>query len=561
MAAKIALSSVKATGHVEIVTERRHIFTKQTANFDLTRPLMLHFLETLFDKASTSDAEDEAGAGAGERITAQDLEDPGVQIHGVKCFETDSAAREWDEFLKEGAIVMRNTKQMPMELKVKVPKRLLGIPDAEEVLGAWAEIPAEFSLAGLLPAIQGALGIIQHAVILTDRRIFYVRVQQRSMFLKMMGKNLRVDTFRHDRHINFGRLNHTVRPFIYRLLKAPWKPGNVYLQAHFGVLGLVRQHGNALSVHHVISQLAKSSHFISQQEVEAAGVSWAQCQASLEGSLKRKSGKVFTITRQPDDVLDDDPDMYLSQTTEAPIFTWSFKERGRWFSAFNINTDVVVTTGRVFIWSRGFYKDFDCRTCLCWSCCWCSCFYKLLRNDHLLTERVPSSMSFMTLPSILSFSTDTHVDSPICCDPIHPPWRLPCYEEFCTSFTNCVSCRTSGCILSKENCKKCPGRTGPRTQLFLTWRLKQRVQDEDLEVLASLRPCALPDVDDDEGEEGGTVRGLQGYTSGYIQANAEGALLPEVSALTYEQQSKYIKMLWKVIGVALRAFDKIEQAV
>ncbi|CAK0799405.1 unnamed protein product [Prorocentrum cordatum] len=96
--------------------------------------------------------------------------------------------------------------------------------------------------------------------------------------------------------------------------------------------------------------------------------------------------------------------------------------------------------GRVFLWTRGFYKDYDCRTSLCYCCCWCACAYVFLRDELLLLERAPSTMSFMTLPSV--FSTETRVDPAILCDPIHPPWRLPCWEALCTGCTRWARCQT-----------------------------------------------------------------------------------------------------------------------
>jgi hypothetical protein len=472
----------------------------------------------------------------------------------VLNFEITDDEEDWSSFLKHNRLTEPSDYICPWTLKVNVPRRCLGIPPGETVIAAWGERPSQLWGTGSLPIVFGILGWIQHAVILTDRRMFYVRVAQRAWILKLIGidfgKDLRVDIFRHDREIFFGHLYHTARPLFYRLVRAPWRPGHVFMQVRFGVLGMSRSHGNALSVFHMVSQLSKSPQFITRQQIESGGLSWQKCQESWHGSLTRRHGRVWSLMRSPDDLEPRDPDFYLADAKEEPIFHWAFKERGRWFSAFHTNTDVVVTTGRVFLWNRGFFKDYDCRTCVCWCCCWCACIYHFLLDEHLLLERAPSTMSFMLLPSVLSFSTETRVDPAILCDPIHPPWRLPCWEALCSTCTALVRCSPSDVAIDPGICCAMPGRTGPRTQLLLTWRLKLRVEDEELDMTSSLRPCALPDFDNDD-----LGNNFNRDKNGYTMAMSD---LPEDQAPPYEEQSSRVKMLWRILAVALRTFDKVE---
>lgn len=560
MAAKIALGWVKPRGHIEAVVERRHLMDKPTADFDLVRPLLRHFLEGVSSKASAQSREEQ------ERLhrTMSEVhieEDPNEAGRGVLNFEVledrEDDVSDWGSFLRENQLVEPSDYICPWSLKVNVPRRCLGIPRDEAVLAAWGELPSQLWGTGSLPILFGVLGWIQHAVILTDRRMLYVRVAQRSWLLTLLnidfGKDVRVDIFRHDRGIFFGHLYHTARPLLYRLVRAPWRPGHAFMQTRFGLLGMSRGHGNAQSCYNMVSQLAKSPQFITRQQLEASGVPWRSCEETWQGNLARRKGRVWSLARQPDDLETKDPDLYLADAAEQPVFHWAFKERGRWFSAFHTNTDVVVTTGRVFLWTRGFYKDYDCRTSLCYCCCWCACAYVFLRDELLLLERAPSTMSFMTLPSVLSFSTETRVDPAILCDPIHPPWRLPCWEALCTGCTRWMRCQTFFLSLDRDACLRMPGRTGPRTQLLLTWRLKLRVEDEELGMTCSLRPCALPDFDDEDLGNTFNDAGGDGYT-------AIGEL-PEDQPPSYEEQSSRVKMLWRITAVALRTFDKTELVV
>merc|ERR1719242_2485993 len=125
-------------------------------------------------------------------------------------------------------------------------------------------------------------------------------------------------------------------------------------------------------------------------------------------------------------MINKSPEIHLSEAAEQPVFFWSFQEKGLIGTPHNTNTDIVITTGRVLLWSRTLYKTFDCKTSCLWGFCWCACC-----RTMFCAKRLPSSMSFLTLSSLLTFSTETTMEPPVWYDPHHPPIRVPCFDEFC----------------------------------------------------------------------------------------------------------------------------------
>lgn len=534
MAAKIALGYTNQTGEVQVIFERRHMLKKQTADVDLVRPLTQLFMESVFGNAT--ERELPSSTDWTDSSTGED------QQYGVRNFEVNNAAEHWDEFIKGHQLVeILKTAPSTLSFKVHVPIKCLGLLPGEEVIAAWGEVPDQ--VPGPLPYMLSAVGAIQHAVIVTSRRVFSVRVRRRWLIIGKLGKNIRVDVFRHDCDVFFGRLNNNVRNLLFRLAGAKWRPGDVFMQARYGVLAMSRAHGNALNVYNTVWQISKLTKFIEEKDIEEAGVQWKQCTAEAESVLTKKSDKVWSITPEPDDVWVTDADLHLIDEKEKPAFSWSFKERGPALSPFNFNHSVVVTTGRVFVWSRGVYKPFDCRICCCWTVLWCGCLSEVSRAARALfwRERLPSTMSFMTLPSVLSFSTERGIEPPMfCCyDPLHPSWQVPCVEELCTAFTLCLTRQTKCLELDKAQMKKLPGRAGPRTHLWLMWRLKQQAEGQDLEVACHLSPCAMPDDADSDGEDMTNLHELV-----------------EKCSITFEEQSRKMRILWKILGAGLRKFDK-----
>lgn len=64
-----------------------------------------------------------------------------------------------------------------------------------------------------------------HAVVVTDMRLFYVRQKYRLPGFSVLGSDLRVDAFRHDRNLFYGRCTTTKLPFYMRLMGYKYMPG------------------------------------------------------------------------------------------------------------------------------------------------------------------------------------------------------------------------------------------------------------------------------------------------------------------------------------------------
>merc|ERR1712226_539261 len=130
-----------------------------------------------------------------------------------------------------------------------------------------------------------------------------------------------------------------------------------------------------------------------------------------------KSGNRWTMNPQPDDTVQPQPTLYLiNGSKERLLYHLSVKDTTDIFTKYYINLDIAVTSARVFFWKRNCYKKFDCCALLYWLFLWIGCLNRINNPINLYNE-----MSFMTLPSILSFSTDMSVDSPSWLVPHHMP--------------------------------------------------------------------------------------------------------------------------------------------
>jgi len=508
LAARYALSLATATDNIDVLIKRRSRSSFQTeiANFEFTVPLALNFMEEVFSSAMAHSMQ---SASEGRRMreqTADTCDGPASKWCGVKNFEIDDDLADWEEFFEKDLMAPPDTRWTS---KVKVPRRCLGIPKEEEVLAAWVELPLlpppmtffEFMTGGLWRALL-PFGKTRHAVIITEQRIFYVRHRRPSLPIGCLGTDLRIDVFRHDHDVVYGRMDRTKLSFINRLVHQKllfenFLPGKIQLQTKFGALELTRQHGDALDVYHLISQLSKNTAgFISKEAVEKAGVDWAMCQEDVESHLKQKSGRIWEVKPQPDDVVEPKPDIYLSDgKNELVVFYLTLKDLGSTFGGRYTNTDIVVTTGRIFFWNRQVYKKFDCQALTCWLTCWMGCL-----NPLFAARNLPNSMSFMTLPTMQSFSTDLSVDSPSWLIPHHTPLKIPCCESLCLKLTRKVSCDSRP--IGHINWGICPKRSAASAHLQLMWRLKQSSHaEEDMMLLYTIKPHVMEELPETDAED------------------------------------------------------------
>jgi len=338
----------------------------------------------------------------------------------------------------------------------------------------------------------------KHAVILTDRRLFYVRYTDRCRTCCMFQPQVRVDIFRHDKGLTYGSML-TNPPSLYiRCAQVPWTPGRVRIQAGFyGVLQLNRQRGNVLNIFQICCQLVDAKQtVISEKEIRDAGVSYDVCADYVKNNMEMRLGDVWGITHlQPDDLTGQIPDVFLAHAGEKPLFYWSFKEFGWLSQATSTNTDVVVTTNRLFKYSRANFKPYDCRTALCFGACYCTCIKSLINGPKYLQR----SASFLMLPMMLSFNTEVSVSPPVWYDPMRLPVKVPCWETCCAWLTLCFVCKVcgqDGCNpthidCNRENCSIIPVRGGARAQLWMMWRHRFNALQPDL--TCKIRPFLLKD--------------------------------------------------------------------
>lgn len=560
LAARYALSLATATDNIDVLIKRRskNAYSAEIANFDMTIPLALDLLDAAFSKARTHSMENRSQQRKSQAMDNAPPEDgDDGKWCGVRNFVLDDETQDWNQFFHEDLLAPPDTR---WTARLRVPRRCLGIGEEEEVLGAWVELPLlpppisvwEFMMGGLWYALL-PFGKTRHAIIVTDQRLFYVRHRRPSLPLKFLGTDLRMDVFRHDHDVIYGRMDRTKLSFANRLVHQKllfenFLPGRILMQTKFGALEINRFHGDALDVYHLISRLSRNtSGFINRQEIEATGVVWERCQEQVRRSLTRK-GAVWQITPQPDDRVAPVPDIYLGDIEkEQVVFHLTFKDLGSFATGTYTNTDVVITTGRIFFWSRKAYKNFDCQALPCWCCCWLGCL-----NPIFAARNLPNSMSFFSLPSILSFSTDLSVDPTSWLVPHHTPLKVPCIERCCAILTRRVT-RNSAPPPGSTSWSCLPRRSGASARLLLMWRLKQSAHaDEDMLVLFTIRPHLLEDEPEEDTQD--VYEGL-----GFITDKAEDA--GQVMKDHEEKVETLRKIMCVVQDACHRLLDKVDDLV
>jgi len=497
LATKYALSLAHVTDNIDVLIKRRSRtrFQTELANFSLTLPLVMDFVDSVFGRAGIS-----KHAAAADGFT-QTLD---KKWQGVQNFQRDTKLREWDDFFKQDLLSPPETRWTS---KLKVPAHCLGIGDSEKVLAAWFEMPLvppsmtlwEFLLGGLWYILL-PFGKTQHAVIVTDRRVFYMTHRRPSLPIpQILQTDLRVDIFRHDHDVFYGRMERTKVPSLQRLvhqflLLEWWLPGKVFMQNNFGVLQLNRAHGDILDVYHVVSQLARvSTQFISKEAVTATGLNWDTCKDTVRKSMMNKKGNMWSISPQSDDAVEPTPEILLTGNEEL-VYTLNVTDISSVWSPYYTNTDVIVTTGRLFLWSRKCYKNFDCQMGAYWCCCWAAFLNPLFAAKHL-----GNVLEFVSMPALLSFSTDMNVEQPLWHVPHHTPLKCPCFETCCAVLTRMVTRDKRKIDFNLRTLSPIPKRSMPITQLQLTWRLKQSAHAEtDMLIPHAIKPYFLKDMPDEE---------------------------------------------------------------
>jgi len=535
VAARHIMGASQSKDVVDMAFMRRLGFRSQTANLDFTQPLAANFMEAVFKMSRSKEAVTRTTTAGTSKAWG----------NGIKDFEIESTIKDWDEFLENESLVLAGHRRWMAS--VKVPARCLGIMHGERIVAAWTETPMVTlmhilpnwlcsmillfvlicwphdgaSVALVIPGLgSGIVGrvvsallasivcffislgathlclftAVQHVVIVTDLRIFYIRHRPQCSILCLFGMQLRIDIFRHDCDVFHGRMRSMNASLLHRFAGLRWQPGDVYLQCKYGMLHLVRARGNALDLFNVISQLTKIPHYLSRQDLEAAGVRWDFCQEWVAEKLKKKSAEVWTIERSEDDFVSAAPEIFVSDSTEHPVFAWSFKEKGELSNPHNVNSDIVVTTGRVLIWSRTLFKSFDCKLCCCLAlggACHCVCCKGVCGM-----QRLPTSMCFIALSGLMSFTTETTMEPPLWYDPDHPPVKIGCFEALCDNLTRFFTCDRRGFDCSNdETCSFCPRRLGPRSRLSLAWKARLNAQQPDPDLECAIRPYAqLADI-------------------------------------------------------------------
>jgi hypothetical protein len=439
---------------------------------------------------------------------------------------------------------------------VNIPSRVIGLLRGEKVLAAWDELPQmTFALASpvfigsgltwfLLAAYHSdeqlnflgnhrewasdliiSVGVclvclfllyvwlkisLRHVVIITDRRFIEIRFQEICRLCCTWTIQLRVDMFRHDHNLSYGSFR-TLPPSIYarykeHVGKGPrWTPGAAVAQCgFFGIVEMSRQRGNIVGVYQILCQLVvcKGKH-VSENDVMAAGVDWNKLQTNVKKNMERVLSDVWRIKhRQPDDQVEHGdntffPDMFMASDLEEPIFYWAFKEYGPLSSALSFNTDVIITSNRVFKYTRASYKPFDCRLCL-FVCCYCTALKKLIYGRKYNYR----SASFLMLDFMLTYCSEITVEPPSWRNPMRPPIRCPCWESMCKVCTAFWGCNCCGDSPIKKLCTKAKFEEGAwdmnmtrgpaMAQLWMLWRHRFNGIQPDL--MAVVRPLNQPEI-------------------------------------------------------------------
>mmetsp|Transcript_43372 Transcript_43372/g.123670 ORF Transcript_43372/g.123670 Transcript_43372/m.123670 type:complete len:208 (-) Transcript_43372:405-1028(-) len=207
---------------------------------------------------------------------------------------------------------------------------------------------------------------------------------------------------------------------------------------------------------------------------------------------------------------------------------------------------MILTTGRIFFWERKVYKKFDCQALLCWLTCWMA-----ILNPIVAARNLPNSASFVTLPSILSFSTDLSVDPPSWLVPHHAPLKLPCAELLCSWLTRLFT--RDGRPLAGSITGCCPRRSGASALLGLMWRLKQSSHaDSDMILQFGVKPYVLEDLPEADAKD--IYSGLGNWTD-----------TPDAAAEILRGHDEKVETLRKIMCVVQdachRFMDKVDELV
>lgn len=609
VAAKYAMNMSMSSEHLEIQCQRAPtccglLSVEPLNEFSNVEPLALDFLAKMFVEAWEGQEDQQVVTDPSPDLTGPEKD------RGVRAYEKDESTASCEAFLKEDSIVKMDLENFL--LTVKVPTKALGLHDQEQVVAAWSEMERmrfsdlgpsvlyglivmvlvmvlaptqkvevgghvmvggtkviEGILAGLFFAVFHVIWSFfvdfrnfMHAVVVTDMRLFYVRQKYRLPGFSVLGSDLRVDAFRHDRNLFYGRCTTTKLPFYMRLMGYKYMPGQVYMQSKMGVLKLSRENGNAMDVFHVVSQLARKSSkdTITEERMLKAGCSEGvlrECENAVQKGLFLKQPGVWDIRLQEMDVVTRSPDIYLCDKEEKMLYHWSGTEAGVLASPFNSVTDVVVTSDRVFLWQRPLYKKFDCKTCMCWGACWCGWLTKCTTDASSL----PNTMSFLCYSAMLSFSSESQVDPPLWTNPVHPPVLCPCIDECCACTTRCMVCDEKCGTVEWDKCGCIPKRPNPRSQLYLLWRSRFNGQQPDLTtVLRPYMDLNTTRMKDDE-EEGllGRVMDLM-QDSGLLSRDTpeQESMLDSNDFKAPEEKLKEVEILRKLMGGAHSDFTADE---
>lgn len=595
-AASAAFNYVESKDHVDMTFKRRAKYSAEIAHFEVVAPLAQDFVNSVLDnsmrqnngkipeqgkpkskrdidlayeKARGDDPKQvvkrgnlafEIGGDEGDGANFQDTGAWEPESNAAGGSENDDAtqteAQDWQEFWNQGKTVIQKAALDPNDPykkwipKILIPRKCLGMPEEEKILGAWVEVPmldmvilapllittmliyvfmifcpnenvialyrlnkwddyhhdkigsaaiwcGSFFVIGLILVLAWLYSSTRHAVILTDCRIFYIRTQRRVWWLLKFVPQLRLDVFRHDHEITYGSLM-TAPPTPYqRATGAPWTPGHIFIQPGiYGLIRLTRGRGNVMNVYQTVSQLTKPGkpQFLTEKAIQDAGVSVQICRQYVEENMEQVMDHIWRIThKQPDDVDGMMPDVYLAGRLEKPLFYWSFQELGWVNEPHNTNSDVVVTTNRVYLYSRQNWKFFDGYNGCLFACCWCSCFWKLFQGKKSLRRLG----AFLDLDMLLSFCTEVDITQPIWVDPKRWPCSCPCLDnwmKWCTLCLTCEDCKGCwtfkncklGLECNKKTCSFVPQRAPPRAQLWMMWRHRYNPAQRDLQLI--IRP-------------------------------------------------------------------------
>ncbi|CAK0870337.1 unnamed protein product [Prorocentrum cordatum] len=551
LAAKHAISISRATDQISVTISRRtkRSYKTMTANTALTAVMANDFAQTIMNQASKD-------RGIGHSFEAK--EGDGNSWTGVRNFVMTDEFDTWKDFFNKDLTAVPDTR---WTLRLEVPRKLLGIEQDEEVIAGWIEMPLLPPSISLMDIMMGKIwylmlpfGKTRHAVVVTDRRLFYVRHRRPFLPIKCLGTDLRVDVFRHDHDVCYGKMVrhklNTPQRFIHQvLLQEKFLPGTAVMQTRFGALQLSRNHGDIVGVYNVVMSLSRHApEFITEQHLAENGVVPAACQAIVDHAFVRtsdKEGNLFTIRPQSDDTVQPQPTLHLaSGSKEKMLFHLSVKNTTDIYSKCYSNLDIAITSARVFFWKRDCYKKFDCCALPCWCFVWLGFMNRINNPINLHNE-----MSFMTLPSILSFSTDASVVSPSWLVPHHMPLKWPCVEMLCAHLTR-LAVRGDYDVKSRSQWVICPRRTGPSSHLLLLWRLKASAYAEtEMYVAHEVKPfifSGMPDADAQDIFDG----------IGYIAE--DGAAVEELISAQAEDLETLRKIMCTVQDSCHRLLDEVD---